>query len=103
MKVGIIGVGSICKKAYLPIITSREDIEIILCSRNKDVLLDISKKYRIQNFTTSVEELIEMGIDCAFVHSSTESHYKICEKLLNNGIHVYVDKPISYSLDERCV
>lgn len=100
MKVGIIGVGSICKKAYLPIITSREDIEIILCSRNKDVLLDISKKYRIQNFTTSVEELIEMGIDCAFVHSSTESHYKICEKLLNNGIHVYVDKPISYSLDE---
>ena len=100
MKVGIIGIGGICRKAYLPVITSRYDIDIILCSRNKDVLLDMSRKYRIKEFTTCVEELIKMGIDCAFVHSSTESHYEICEKLLKSGIHVYVDKPISYSLDD---
>lgn len=100
MKVGIIGIGGICRKAYLPVITSRDDIDIILCSRNKDVLLDMSRKYRIKEFTTCVEELIKIGIDCAFVHSSTESHYEICEKLLKSGIHVYVDKPISYSLDD---
>lgn len=92
MKVGIIGIGGICRKAYLPVITSRYDIDIILCSRNKDVLLDMSRKYRIKEFTTCVEELIKMGIDCAFVHSSTESHYEICEKLLKSGIHVYVEE-----------
>lgn len=92
MKVGIIGIGGICRKAYLPVITSRDDIDIILCSRNKNVLLDMSRKYRIKEFTTCVEELIKMGIDCAFVHSSTESHYEICEKLLKSGIHVYVEE-----------
>ena len=31
MRIGIIGIGDICKKAYLPVITLRNDIEIILC------------------------------------------------------------------------
>lgn len=41
-----------------------------------------------------------MNIDAAFVHTATESHIEIIEKLLNNNIHVYVDKPISYSYED---
>ncbi|PRR81846.1 Gfo/Idh/MocA family protein [Clostridium vincentii] len=100
MRVGIIGIGNICKKAYLPAITAMEDLEIVLCTRNENTRKEISKKYRINESVTTVEELLKKNIDCAFVHSSTETHYSICKTLLENGIHVYVDKPISYNLDE---
>ncbi|MGL4772995.1 MAG: Gfo/Idh/MocA family protein [Clostridium sp.] len=100
MRVGIIGIGDICKKAYLPIITSKENVEIILCSRNASTLDEIKSKYRITESTTSIDKLLTKNIDCAFVHSSTASHFEICKKLLSSKIPVYVDKPISYTLEE---
>lgn len=100
MKVGVIGLGSICKKAYLPIITAKENVELIFCTRNKEKLEKLSKKYRIKSYVSTLQELIDLDIDAAFVHASTESHVEIAEKLLNNGIHVYVDKPLSYNYVE---
>ena len=98
MRIGIIGLGNIAQKAYLPVITAKDKLELILCSRNTDTLNKISGMYRIPCCVNTVDELIRQGIDAAFVHSSTESHKEIVEKLLMNKINVYVDKPISYSL-----
>lgn len=100
MRIGIIGLGNICEKAYLPVITAIEGIEIVFCTRNKERLNSLSKKYRIKEAVSNVDELINMNIDAAFVHTATESHIDIIEKLLNNNIHVYVDKPISYRYEE---
>jgi virulence factor len=100
MRVAIIGLGNICQKAYLPYITSKEDLEIIFCTRNKEKLETLSKKYRVQEYYTNVDELLDKDIDAAFIHTETESHVSIIEKLLKNNINVYVDKPISYSYEE---
>ncbi|KLE15949.1 Gfo/Idh/MocA family oxidoreductase [Clostridium sp. C8] len=100
MKIGIIGLGNICEKAYLPVITAKEEVELVFCTRNKEKLDSLSKKYRINESVSSVDDLINMNIDAAFVHTATESHVEIIEKLLNNNIHVYVDKPISYNYEE---
>ena len=100
MKVGIIGIGDICKKAYLPLITLMDDLEIVLCTRNTTTLQETKSKYKINKAVSSVDDLINEGIECAFIHSSTDSHYDLCKKLLSSGIHVYVDKPISYNLDQ---
>ncbi len=100
MKIGIIGLGDIAKKGYLPVLTEKENIEIILCTRNIDTLKKISKKYRITQYVQTIDELIEKGIDAAFVSTATDAHFQISEKLLTNGISVYVDKPISLNFDE---
>ena len=100
MRIGIIGIGDICKKAYLPVITLRDDIEIILCTRNKETLKDIEGKYRLSNSVTNVDDLIKHKIDAAFIPSLTESHFEICKTLLENNIHVYVDKPLCYTYEE---
>ncbi|GAA0078599.1 Gfo/Idh/MocA family oxidoreductase [Clostridium sp. CTA-5] len=100
MRIGIIGIGKICKKAYLPFITSKEDIELVLCTRNTSTLNEISKKYRIKESVTNIDDLIKSNVCGVFIHSSTESHYEICKKLLENKINVYVDKPISYCYEE---
>ncbi len=100
MKIGIIGLGNIAQKAYLPVITAMENLELVLCTRNENTLNKLSKKYRIPTAVKTIDELIASGIDAAFVHTSTESHFDIVKKLLLNGINVYVDKPLSYSYDE---
>lgn len=100
MRIGIIGLGDIAQKAYLPVITAREDIELVFCTRNRETLGRLSAKFRVREAVQTVEELIASGIDAAFIHSSTESHVVIAEQLMRSGVHVYVDKPISYHYEE---
>lgn len=100
MRIGIIGLGDIAQKAYLPVIAAMENIQPVLCTRNRETLRRLAAKYRIAESVQSVEELIGLNIDAAFIHSSTESHALIAEQLLHSGIHVYIDKPISYDYEE---
>jgi virulence factor len=95
LKIGIIGLGDIAQKAYLPVLSSK-DLEIHLFTRNQERLVQIGRQYRINNVHSSLESILESGIKGAFVHTATESHESIIEQLLIHDIHVYVDKPITY-------
>lgn len=100
MRVGIIGLGDIAQKGYLPVLTEKENMELVLCTRNKTVLDKLAKKYRITQYAHNVDALIAQGINAAFVSTATEAHCMIAEKLLKNGVSVYIDKPISLQFHE---
>ncbi|MBC2582249.1 Gfo/Idh/MocA family protein [Clostridium sp. DJ247] len=100
MKIGIIGLGNIAQKAYLPIIGNMNNIELILCTRNIESLRYVANKYRITQCVNTVEELVNTGIEAVFVHAATEAHIEILEKLISSNIHIYIDKPIANSYDE---
>ncbi|MBP1949317.1 Gfo/Idh/MocA family protein [Virgibacillus litoralis] len=100
MKIGIIGLGDIAQKGYLPVLSEKEGIELVLCTRNEGTLNRLSKKYRINEKVQTVDELITKNIDAAFVSTATEAHFEIAEKLLRSGIHTYIDKPISMDFNE---
>lgn len=100
MKIGIIGLGEIAKKAYLPVLSEKEGIDLVLCTRNMDTLNTLSKKYRIHEKVQTVDELITMNIDAAIVSTATEAHFEIAKTLLKSGINVYIDKPISMNFAE---
>lgn len=95
LKIGIIGLGDIAQKAYLPILCSR-DLEIHLFTRDQERLARIGRQYRLGNLHSSLESILKSGIRGAFVHTATEAHEHIIEQLLLNDIHVYVDKPVTY-------
>lgn len=100
MRIAIVGLGSIAQKAYLPVLTARDDVELVLCTRNGEKLRALSTTYRVSETAATAEQLLGMRIHAAFVHTSTESHVAISSVLLRAGIHVYVDKPIAYSYAE---
>ncbi|MFF2877465.1 Gfo/Idh/MocA family protein [Gottfriedia sp. NPDC057991] len=100
MRIGIIGLGDIATKAYLPVLSEKEKIELVLCTRSNEKLDHLSNKYRINETVNTVDELLEKNIDAAFVSTATEAHYMITKKLLLNGINVYIDKPISLNFKE---
>ena len=100
MKIGIIGLGDIAQKAYLPVLTEKEGIELVLCTRNKQTLDRLAHKYRINETVQTVDELLDKNIQATFISTATEAHANIAEKLLKNGIHTYIDKPISLHYHE---
>lgn len=100
LRVALVGLGDIAKKAYLPVLSEKEGIELILCTRNQQTLAQLAAKYRVRETYSSIEELINARIDVAFVSSATEAHYEMAKALITNGIHTYIDKPISLSLQQ---
>lgn len=102
MRIAVIGLGDIAQKAYLPVVTARDDIELVFCTRKRETLNAISTKYRIRNAVGSLDELLSPQLKpaAAFVHTATESHVDVVSRLLNAGVHVYVDKPLAYRLEE---
>lgn len=97
MKIGIIGLGDIATKAYLPVM-AKTDLEVHLYTRNTGKLKMVGDRYRFEHRHETFDSLLGSRINAAFVHTSTASHFPIVEALLNKGIHVYVDKPITYDL-----
>lgn len=97
-KIGIIGLGDIATKAYLPVMAGK-NLEVHLFTRNEEKLKALGTLYRFENRHQTLDSLIDSGIRAAFVHTSTGAHFPIVEQLLNNGIHVYVDKPVTYHFE----
>ncbi|GCF94432.1 dehydrogenase [Enterococcus florum] len=101
MKIGVIGLGSIAQKAYLPIYAKMQDqAEFIFSTRNEEVRDKVSQKYRFQNIVASFDELMEYRLDACFIHAATDSHYELAKRCLQNNIHVFIDKPVSESYKE---
>jgi len=99
LRVGIVGLGGIAQKVYLPILSQAKHWELVGAytpNQQKNTLL--CQQYRIVSFF-SLDELAA-NCDVAFVHSATAAHYDIAEHLLRKGLHVYIDKPLADTLDQ---
>lgn len=100
LRIALIGLGDIAKKAYLPIVANHIDIHPILCTRDLNTLNALTKQYRIDEFYTDITDLISNKPDAVMIHTSTESHFAIAKQCLLAGIATFVDKPLSLSFEE---
>ncbi|WUK15761.1 Gfo/Idh/MocA family oxidoreductase [Kitasatospora sp. NBC_00374] len=97
--VGVVGLGDIAQKAYLPVLAAQPGLDLRLMTRDRAKLDRIGDTYRLPHRYTDLGELIDSGIRAAFVHAATDQHVPIVEQLLTAGVDVYVDKPLDYHLD----
>lgn len=100
LRMAHIGLGDIARKAYLPLTTSHPGITPMLCTRNERVLETLADQYRIKDAFTNLEVLIAARPDGAMIHAATDGHFSVAKQLLEAGIPVFVDKPVSDSLAE---
>ncbi|MEU6894173.1 Gfo/Idh/MocA family oxidoreductase [Streptomyces sp. NPDC046557] len=100
MKVGVIGLGDIARKAYLPVLTTRPGVELHLQTRTPETLRRIGDIHHVpaERRHTTLDGLIAQGVDAAFVHAPTTAHPEIVTRLLEAGVPTYVDKPLAYEL-----
>ncbi|MGW7414732.1 Gfo/Idh/MocA family protein [Streptomyces sp. NPDC054863] len=100
MKVGVIGLGDIAQKAYLPVFATLPETELHLQTRTPANLARVAAAHRIPagRTHTTLDGLLAQGLDAAFVHASTVAHPEIVTRLIEAGVPTYVDKPLAYEL-----
>nr|WP_319534550.1 Gfo/Idh/MocA family oxidoreductase [uncultured Vibrio sp.] len=100
MKIGIIGLGDIAQKAYLPVITQLPNIDLVFCTRNANTLSALAQQYRVAETCQDYQQLIHFGIDAVMIHAATSVHFQIAEYFLKQGIPTFVDKPLADNASE---
>ena len=100
LNIGIVGVGAISQKAYLPVMRSIGNVKWYMCTRNQEVLNRESKLLGRCIPCNTIEELLQFPLDGVFIHVSTKAHFEVAKQFLEKGIPVYIDKPVAPSYEK---
>ncbi|BAV05794.1 Predicted dehydrogenase [Filimonas lacunae] len=98
LKVGVFGVGHL-GKFHLNSWKELSNIELVGFFDPNDVTAaEVVEKYGLKRFA-SAEELMAQ-VDAADIVAPTNHHFKLCEMAIRKGKHVFVEKPLAYTMDE---
>lgn len=93
--IGIVGVGGISQKAYLPYMRQLPGIHWYVSTRNQAVLEGVESLFGTCTTYETVEDLSEVPLDGVFIHAATVAHVALATQFLMKGIPVYMDKPLT--------
>jgi predicted dehydrogenase len=101
IRVGIIGYGYWGKNIVRNFISTDGVQVVCICDSNKDVLVQAHKVYPNINLTMDCRDLFSSyDIDAVAVITPLSTHFKLAKNALENGKHVFVEKPFTSTSDE---
>lgn len=100
MNVGIIGCGAISSQYMIGLKKNKKEINILACAdKDENKSEFFAKEYNINPL--SVEALLmDKDIDIIVNLTPPSSHFDISLKSLENGKHVFSEKPVSLTIEE---
>ena len=102
VKVGVIGCGGVAQVIHLPLLSKHPDVEIIaLCEVDNSKAAILADKFDIPRFYEDVAEMLgKEELDAVFILTPNSLHLPISMLALDNGNHVFVEKPAGKNADE---
>lgn len=104
LRIGVVGVGA---RALLPLNAEESSVPakiVAACEPHKLAEKRVRERLKREPdtiaLTSTVSELIDFGIDAAFVTSPDDTHADITCELLEAGVPVYLEKPLAIHLDD---
>ena len=101
-KLCLVGAGSIGRR-HLRLLAEREDVELCVVDLNEQCRAAVSEEHPQMPFFDSMEAAItEGGCEAVIIATPHRTHAPLAIKALELGAHVFVEKPMSDSLED-CV
>lgn len=98
LKIGIFGVGHL-GKIHLSQLMTMKDVEVVgFYDPSNANAAGVMEQYHLPRFTIA-EELIQ-SVDAIDIVAPTTLHFNLCEMAIRNGKHVFVEKPITNTVEE---
>lgn len=97
MKIGLVGVGHL-GKIHLKCLLNTKFEFVGFYDPNEDIRKTISETHQIKAYD-ELEALIA-DVDCIDVVSPTVFHYEIAKKAIIAGKHVFIEKPLTETLEQ---
>jgi len=95
LRIAMIGLGDIARKAYLPVLGPRPDVALVFVTRDAETLATLGATWRVERLHATLDAALAEGLDGAFVHAATAAHPDIVRRLLEAGVPTLVDKPLA--------
>ncbi len=98
LKIGVIGAGHL-GKFHLNNWLEIDEVEVVgFCDTDDNNANNVISKYNLKRFSTA-EELLD-NCDAVDIVAPTTFHYELCALALRKGKHVFVEKPLTNTMDE---
>ncbi|MDY6878842.1 MAG: Gfo/Idh/MocA family oxidoreductase [Desulfatiglans sp.] len=97
LRVAVIGVGHL-GEYHVQKYKDIPDVELVgVVDINQDRVSEISNRYHTRPFGHH-EEILGM-VDAVSLAVPTETHFQVARDVLSKGVHILIEKPITYNLD----
>ena len=97
IKVCVIGVGQMGEK-HVQKYSSKSGVELVgVSDANIDRAKEIGEKYNVKVFENHMD-LLPL-VDAVSLAVTTEKHFDVAIDILNAGVHLLIEKPITYDLE----
>jgi predicted dehydrogenase len=101
IRAGIIGLGKMGISHYALVNTHPDVTLVAVCDASSFVLSALEKQTQAQKFYTDYRTMIdECALDCVVVCTPTSSHAEIVRYAMERKVHVFVEKPFCFSLED---
>jgi virulence factor len=95
LRIAMIGLGDIARKAYLPVLGPRADVDLVFVTRGAQTRAELGQAWRVERLHADLDSALAEGLDGALVHAATAAHPDIVRRLLEAGVPTMVDKPLA--------
>src|SRR6266700_3067517 len=102
VRIGIIGAGWWATSAHIPAVKSHPDAELVaIQSREKAKAEKIARDFRAKHACASLKDILALkDLDAVIVSSTPNVHHAQAKAALERGLHVLVEKPMTFTADE---
>ena len=97
MKFLVVGCGSIGER-HIRNLKSPLAKDIIACDIRKERLQLMEKKYGIETYD-DIEKALDQQVSAVLICTPTSTHIPIALSAANRGLHLFIEKPLSHTLD----
>ncbi|MFT5171423.1 MAG: UDP-N-acetylglucosamine 3-dehydrogenase [Candidatus Marinamargulisbacteria bacterium] len=99
LRVGVVGLGNMGKH-HARIYAQLENVTLAaICDHHTETLDQFSTQYACKGYTTLKEMLANENLDAISIAVPTAQHYDIAKTVIQQGIHVLIEKPITHSIE----
>lgn len=99
IKVGVIGVGYLGQH-HVRIFSELPNVELVgIVDINEKRAKEMASLYQVPTCTTDYRDLLGK-VEAVSIVTPTSTHFKIAKDFLEKGIHIFVEKPVTQTLEE---
>jgi len=98
IKVGVIGTGHL-GKLHTKMFKGIENCELVgVYDSDSLVAESVANEFEVNSFPN--EETLLKSVEAVSIAVTTTAHFEVAKKCLENGIHIFVEKPITSTIEE---
>jgi predicted dehydrogenase len=98
IRTAVIGTGYL-GRLHARILTETPDVEVVgFVEPNDSIAAEVESSLKLKRYDTIAQ--LAGAIDCAVVATTTTTHFEVARELLEAGVDVMVEKPITATADE---